>query len=62
MSDEVKVDKVIAMENGPYIAMLDNNKKVALCRCGKSMNKPLCDGSHVACDFKAPAWELDVNS
>ena len=27
--------------------------KVALCRCGHSSNKPFCDGSHKAADFKA---------
>lgn len=26
---------------------------VALCRCGASKNKPFCDGSHQAADFKA---------
>lgn len=25
--------------------------RVTLCRCGKSMNKPFCDGRHVACKF-----------
>ena len=27
--------------------------RVAMCRCGKSKNKPLCDNSHIEADFKA---------
>ena len=26
---------------------------IALCRCGQSKNKPVCDGSHRACGFVA---------
>jgi hypothetical protein len=25
--------------------------RVTLCRCGRSSNKPFCDGSHIACHF-----------
>ena len=28
-------------------------KRAALCRCGASMNKPYCDGNHVAAGFQA---------
>ncbi|HEX3544251.1 MAG TPA: CDGSH iron-sulfur domain-containing protein [Candidatus Acidoferrum sp.] len=24
---------------------------IGLCRCGRSMNKPFCDGTHNACGF-----------
>lgn len=27
--------------------------RVAMCRCGKSKNKPLCDNSHIEAEFKA---------
>jgi CDGSH-type Zn-finger protein len=27
--------------------------KIALCRCGASMNKPFCDGAHVDAGFKS---------
>lgn len=29
--------------------------RIALCRCGKSKNKPLCDNSHLDIPFEAPA-------
>lgn len=29
--------------------------RVALCRCGQSQNKPLCDNSHSQVSFRAPA-------
>ncbi|MES3037537.1 MAG: CDGSH iron-sulfur domain-containing protein, partial [Bdellovibrionota bacterium] len=33
--------------------MIQAAKEVNLCRCGKSENKPFCDGSHVSAGFKA---------
>jgi CDGSH-type Zn-finger protein len=32
-----------------------NRKVVALCRCGKSRIKPLCDGTHKLAGFRAPS-------
>lgn len=29
-----------------------HSKKVALCRCGASANKPFCDGAHIASKFQ----------
>jgi CDGSH-type Zn-finger protein len=29
----------------------ETRNRVTLCRCGKSTNKPLCDGSHITCRF-----------
>ena len=46
------------MDNGPYVVSGDvelvdaegnafeTKKVVSLCRCGRSNNKPFCDGSH----------------
>ena len=28
---------------------------IALCRCGRSRNRPFCDGSHKLVDFRAPS-------
>lgn len=30
-------------------------RTVALCRCGKSARKPLCDGTHKVIGFRAPS-------
>lgn len=32
---------------------INRTAKAALCRCGQSQNKPYCDGSHVAANFKS---------
>jgi len=31
-----------------------NRDPIALCRCGKSALKPLCDGTHKLIGFRAP--------
>ena len=35
---------------------------VALCRCGKSRLRPLCDGSHQLISFRAPSSAEDRRS
>lgn len=56
------MSKITCMANGPLLVDgvsevvdaagkpfdLQGKSKVALCRCGGSKNKPLCDGSHKA--------------
>lgn len=56
--------KVEVLENGPLLvygtlkvthkdgSIESKNKTTAFCRCGKSNNKPYCDGTHVKEDFK----------
>jgi uncharacterized Fe-S cluster protein YjdI len=56
--------KVEVLENGPLLVygtlkVIDKsgneeikNKTTAFCRCGASKNKPYCDGSHIAINFK----------
>ncbi len=34
-------------------AVLREDTRVALCRCGVSENKPFCDGSHLRIEFKS---------
>ena len=57
-------EKVEVLENGPllvygtlHVVAKDGstetkNKTTAFCRCGKSNNKPYCDGAHVKAEFK----------
>lgn len=53
--------------NGPYVVQgpvrlidadgneydLSQKKRVSLCRCGASVNKPFCDGTHSRIGFDA---------
>lgn len=55
--------EIICKESGPYIVKnvdrmvgasgeaLTTTPTMALCRCGKSSNKPFCDGTHVKVGF-----------
>lgn len=46
--------EVVSTENGPNLVMIDGKVEMAMCRCGHSKRKPLCDGSHRAAGFVAP--------
>ena len=58
--------KITVLDNGPYLVkgpvlLLDaegnefraERSTVALCRCGRSMTKPFCDGTHSKVGFRA---------
>ncbi|MBL1214629.1 MAG: hypothetical protein HND52_14835 [Ignavibacteriae bacterium] len=56
--------KIITVPNGPLYVSGDikltnsdgeeiNETRVALCRCGASKNKPLCDNTHLEVNFNA---------
>ena len=57
--------KIETIRNGPYIVtgeveLIDADgdkfpmeKRMALCRCGASTEKPFCDGTHSKIGFKA---------
>jgi len=49
-----------ALENGPFIVEVDENTVSVLCRCGKSENKPNCDGTHAKIGFQANSSEIKI--
>ncbi|MBS3922123.1 CDGSH iron-sulfur domain-containing protein [Nitrosarchaeum sp. AC2] len=49
-----------ALENGPFIVEVDGKTVSALCRCGKSENKPYCDGTHAKIGFQANKSEIKI--
>jgi len=51
---------VQSIENGPNLVLVDGKADVALCRCGHSEKKPLCDGTHRKVNFRAPAAKTTI--
>ncbi len=47
-------------ENGPNLVMVDGKVKAALCRCGHSEHKPMCDGAHNQVGFRAPSATVAI--
>lgn len=52
--------QITAVENGPYVVLVDGKFVAELCRCGHSSNKPLCDRTHRKVGFKAEKAEVTV--
>lgn len=62
-----RMTKIVCRPNGPYLVEgeielvdptgarvdLAGRPKIALCRCGHSSQKPLCDGTHSRAGFAA---------
>lgn len=49
-----------AEENGPLLVQVDKKTTVTLCRCGKSLTQPSCDGTHAKIGFKADTSEIKI--
>ncbi len=69
-SADSKKRRIQAMPDGPYVVtdppslvnskreVIETKPSTALCRCGRSENKPFCDGTHAKVGFSA-ARETD---
>ena len=53
------MDKPVVAQKGPFAFDVEAGKKYAWCRCGRSGNQPLCDGSHNQTDLKPVVFEAE---
>lgn len=60
MEDPV-IDEEGFPEKWQKINDIPTNGSVALCRCGKSKNKPFCDGTHLSIDFDGTETAVEKN-
>ncbi len=44
---------IVTDHEGNAFPLPSDKPAIALCRCGHSAKKPLCDGSHKTCGFQA---------
>ncbi|MHB1830329.1 MAG: CDGSH iron-sulfur domain-containing protein [Candidatus Micrarchaeaceae archaeon] len=51
---------VKSVKDGPNLIVVDKKVQVALCRCGHSKSKPLCDGCHHAAKFEAEEKDTKI--
>jgi CDGSH-type Zn-finger protein len=52
--------EIVSSENGPNLVTVDGKVTAALCRCGHSEHKPMCDGTHRKVGFRADKASVPV--